>query len=205
VTRRLRPFANGYMVTRRLQTRAKRPCPAPDWRLAAARWNGPGRSGQEQTPSLRGEWTVLIWWNLAGCGSARAARAFRGVSAALAASQRRRLDRYTAGFGSESNPTFRMSPALRRRSCRPLPLLYYDDLLLRRSFHAAAQPAAFLIRVGLLTVWLQSSVSGFRPVLARGWHEARCLRAGDSSSRLVVGIDAAPLLTARLCLRAPTR
>jgi len=55
------------------------------------------------------------------------------------------------------------------------------DPLLRRSFHAAGQPAAFLIRAGLLIFWLQLNVSGFRPVLARGWHAARCLRAGDYS------------------------
>src|SRR5262249_50688584 len=32
------------------------------------------------------------------------------------------------------------------------------------------QPAAFQIRAGLLIVWLQLNVSGFRSVLARGWH-----------------------------------
>jgi hypothetical protein len=45
-----------------------------------------------------------------------------------------------------------------------------SDLLLRRSFHARGQPASFLIRAGLLVVWLQLNVSGFRPVLARMWH-----------------------------------
>ena len=35
------------------------------------------------------------------------------------------------------------------------------------------QAAAFLIRAGLLVVWLQLNVSGFRLVLARSWHEAR--------------------------------
>ena len=44
---------------------------------------------------------------------------------------------------------------------------------LRRSFHAAGQPAAFLIRAGPLIVWLPLNVSGCRPVLARGWHEVR--------------------------------
>jgi hypothetical protein len=44
------------------------------------------------------------------------------------------------------------------------------DPLLRRSFHAGGQPDALLIRAGLLIVWLQPNVSGFRFVLARGWH-----------------------------------
>ena len=44
-----------------------------------------------------------------------------------------------------------------------------------RSFHAGGQAAAFLIRAGLLVVWLQLSVPGFRPVLARGWHAPRLL------------------------------
>jgi hypothetical protein len=38
------------------------------------------------------------------------------------------------------------------------------------SFHAGCQAAAFLIRAGLLVVWLQLNVYGFRPVLARSWH-----------------------------------
>src|ERR1019366_6546273 len=44
------------------------------------------------------------------------------------------------------------------------------DPLLRRSFHAGGQAAAFLFRAGLLVVWLQLNVCGFRPVLARTWH-----------------------------------
>lgn len=44
---------------------------------------------------------------------------------------------------------------------------------LRRSFQAWGQPAASLVRAGLLIVWLQLNVSGFRFVLARGWHGAR--------------------------------
>ena len=44
------------------------------------------------------------------------------------------------------------------------------DQLLRRSFHAAGQPAAFLVGAGLLIVRLQLNVPGSRPVLARGWH-----------------------------------
>ena len=48
-----------------------------------------------------------------------------------------------------------------------------SDPLLRRSFHATGQPAAFLIRVSSLVVWLQLDASCFRPVLARGWHRAR--------------------------------
>ncbi len=55
------------------------------------------------------------------------------------------------------------------------------DLLLRRSFHAAGQPATSLIGAGSLIVWLQLDVSGFCPVLARGWHGACCLRTGDHS------------------------
>jgi len=55
------------------------------------------------------------------------------------------------------------------------------DRLLRRSFHAAGQPAAFLVRGGLLIVWLQLNVSGFVVVLARGWHGTHYLRAGDHS------------------------
>lgn len=46
------------------------------------------------------------------------------------------------------------------------------DLPLTRSFHAGRQAAAFLLRAGLLVVWLQLNVPGFRPVLARGWHGA---------------------------------
>ena len=44
------------------------------------------------------------------------------------------------------------------------------DPLLRRSFQAGGQLAAFLIRAGLLVVWLQLNVSHFCLVLARGWH-----------------------------------
>src|ERR1019366_375504 len=44
------------------------------------------------------------------------------------------------------------------------------DPLLRRSFHAGGQAGAFLFRAGLLVVWLQLNVWGFRPVLARTWH-----------------------------------
>ena len=47
------------------------------------------------------------------------------------------------------------------------------DLPLRRSFHAGGQPAASMIRAGLLIVWLQLNFSGFRPVLARAWHVVR--------------------------------
>jgi hypothetical protein len=81
------------------------------------------------------------------------------------------------------------------------------DPLLKRSFHAAGQPATFLIRAGLLIFWLQLNVSGFRPVLARGWHrhalDANYWRARqlvDLGSQLVVPttVDAsgraAPLL-----------
>jgi hypothetical protein len=48
-----------------------------------------------------------------------------------------------------------------------------SDPLPRRSFQAGGQPAAFLMRASLLILWLQLNVSGFRLVLARGWHGAR--------------------------------
>ena len=44
------------------------------------------------------------------------------------------------------------------------------DPLLRRSFCGQRSTAAFLMRVGLLVVWLQLNVPGFCSVLARGWH-----------------------------------
>ena len=44
------------------------------------------------------------------------------------------------------------------------------DLPLRRSFHTLRSTAAFLVRAGFLVVWLPLDVSGFCPVLARGWH-----------------------------------
>jgi hypothetical protein len=31
--------------------------------------------------------------------------------------------------------------------------------------------AAFLVRAGFLVVWLPLDTPGFRPVLARGWHD----------------------------------
>jgi hypothetical protein len=40
---------------------------------------------------------------------------------------------------------------------------------LGRSFHPGDQPAVFLVRAGLIIVWLQLYVSGFRLVLARSW------------------------------------
>jgi len=55
------------------------------------------------------------------------------------------------------------------------------DLPLMRSFHAGGQAAVFLIRAGLLIVWLQLNVSGFRPVLARGWHEGRLEHAARTA------------------------
>jgi len=42
---------------------------------------------------------------------------------------------------------------------------------LRRSFQAEGQAAASLVEAGLLIAWLRLSVSGFRSVLARGWHD----------------------------------
>ncbi len=50
----------------------------------------------------------------------------------------------------------------------------HRDRLLRRSFHAGGQPAVSLVRAGLLIIWLQLNVSGFRLVLARGWHGHAC-------------------------------
>jgi hypothetical protein len=54
-----------------------------------------------------------------------------------------------------------------------IPRPFRADPLLRRLFRLAGQAAAFLLRAGLLIVWLQPHVSGFLPVLARGWHGAR--------------------------------
>ena len=60
--------------------------------------------------------------------------------------------------------------------------------LLRRSFHAGGQPAVFLIRAGLLIVCLQFNVSGFHPVLARGWHGARPLDANCQVDSVTVRV-----------------
>jgi hypothetical protein len=62
--------------------------------------------------------------------------------------------------------------AVQPRSLRLLvALVVFDlDLPLRRSFHARGQPAVSLVTAGLLVAWLQLNVSGFRLVLARGWH-----------------------------------
>jgi hypothetical protein len=51
------------------------------------------------------------------------------------------------------------------------------DLPLRRSFHDGRSSAASLARAGLGVVWLPLDVSGFRLVLAHGWH------AGEASKR----------------------
>ena len=55
------------------------------------------------------------------------------------------------------------------------------DLPLTRSFHDPLSAAAFLMRAGLLIIWLHLNVSGLRLVLARGWHrlrlDANCWRA----------------------------
>ena len=40
----------------------------------------------------------------------------------------------------------------------------------------------FLVRGGLLIVWLQLDVSGFRPVLACGWHGAFWMQTNGTSS-----------------------
>lgn len=47
------------------------------------------------------------------------------------------------------------------------------DQPLRRSFHTGGQPANSLMEAGFRIIWLQPNVSGFRLVLARGWHGAR--------------------------------
>ena len=60
---------------------------------------------------------------------------------------------------------------LRHHTCAPGRIRTRDPLL-RRPFHAGGQPDALLTRAGLLIVRLQPNVSGFRHVLARGWHEA---------------------------------
>jgi len=63
------------------------------------------------------------------------------------------------------------------------------------------------VRAGLLNFWLQLNVSGFRPVLARGWHGGAhpCLVAVDSRRqvaklalmrRILLGAIAAVLLLA---------
>ena len=44
------------------------------------------------------------------------------------------------------------------------------ELQLGRSFQAGGQTAVFLVGAGLLIAWLRLNVSGFGPVLARGWH-----------------------------------
>lgn len=49
------------------------------------------------------------------------------------------------------------------------------DRLLRSSFFGLWPPVDFLVRAALLGVWLLLDVCGFRPVLARGWHEGDLL------------------------------
>ena len=75
------------------------------------------------------------------------------------------------------------------------------DRLLRKSFHAGGQDAVFLIRAGLLVVQLLLSVSGFRLVLARGWHEARLsmrTTGAHHAGTSAVGNQCCP----RSCMRA---
>jgi hypothetical protein len=55
-------------------------------------------------------------------------------------------------------------------SLQVLVVLVVFDLPLTRSIHTGGQPAVSLVKAGLLIVWLQLNVSGFRPVLACGWH-----------------------------------
>lgn len=77
------------------------------------------------------------------------------------------------------------------------------DLPLRRSFHAVSQPAVFLVRAGLLIVWLQLNVSGFRPVLARGWHGPRLSMRTAGAALLAVERCAlnVPVAVLRWCRR----
>ena len=45
------------------------------------------------------------------------------------------------------------------------------DLPLRRSFRALRPTAVILLSAGFLVVWPPLDVPGFRPVLARDWHD----------------------------------
>jgi hypothetical protein len=46
------------------------------------------------------------------------------------------------------------------------------DLLLTMSIPSRHSTAAMLVRIGFVVVLVLLNVSGFRLVLARGWHEA---------------------------------
>ena len=48
------------------------------------------------------------------------------------------------------------------------------DRPLTRSFHLLVSTAAFQVRAGFVVPWLRLDVSGFRSVLARGWHAEEC-------------------------------
>jgi hypothetical protein len=56
-------------------------------------------------------------------------------------------------------------------SLQVLVVLVVLDLPLTRSFHVLRSSAAFLVSVGFLVVSLPPAVRGFRPVLARDWHD----------------------------------
>ena len=66
-----------------------------------------------------------------------------------------------------------------------------------------SQPAVFLVRAGLLIVWLQLNVSGFRPVLARGWHGPRLSMRTTGAALLAVERCAlnVPVAVLRWCRR----
>ena len=53
------------------------------------------------------------------------------------------------------------------------------DLLLTMSISGRGSTAAMLVRAGFVVVLVLVNVSGFRPVLARGWHGSRPLGAAD--------------------------
>lgn len=70
-----------------------------------------------------------------------------------------------------------------------------------------SQPAVFLVRAGLLIVWLQLNVSGFRPVLARGWHGPRLSMRTTGAAllaveRCVLNVPVAVLLVSSWNLRS---
>jgi hypothetical protein len=55
------------------------------------------------------------------------------------------------------------------------------DLLLTMSIPGRNSTAATLVRTGFVVVLVLVNVSGFRPVLARGWHGVRSCRQGGRS------------------------
>jgi hypothetical protein len=74
------------------------------------------------------------------------------------------------------------------------------DLPLTRSFPGRSSTAALLVRAGLLIVWLQLNVSGFRPVLACGWHRVRAHGSEDDRSPAIGPVET----PSRICLPGVT-